>query len=555
MLMLAVMAYYALFFTRGIQQTGDSLGYALSIKTGEGLFHPHHLLYNPLVRPFYLILSAINSSCDAILAAQLHNILWAILAVLAAYILINHLYQSRRAGILAGLCLLLTRGFWGYTTQVEVYVPATACLIILVSHVITQKSLLMKKKDQIYMAVIFSMAIFFHQTNVLFCIPLAFYLIAEHGKSGFKVWLNIMIFSFIIVSSAYIIAFVISTGTLRLRWFKRFLFSYVKFKNPEWGKFSHFGPGGIRQLLESQVSTITVWPSTLAVSLAGAVMMAWHTIQIWKKNQYYKIRLFMIIWLIVYYLFFLWWLPSDSEFFIVTLVPIILLLFIFIFDLLNIKYWTLGTRHDIVILILTLIFCFFTFVNLFNVLRYHRSIGEDYKEAGRLMNITPPNCYILSTFSVYQHIRYYYNYNNTLILPHQYFYYHQTLPEKHRAIKNRCITISMEYILPGYTIGSMNGQTHPKEWMEWLNWLFNFQYNEAGHPVSCREFATFSSRKNAYLLIRPVQMPIEGLDDLFTMLDNAVQNLAGEDATPFMSWLHLHASFGSTRAVSARKDH
>jgi len=555
MIMLAVMAYYALFFTRGIQQTGDSLGYAISIKTGEGLFHPHHLLYNPLVRPFYLILSAISTSCDAILAAQLHNILWAILAVVATYIVINHLYQSRRGGILAGLCLLLTRGFWGYTTQVEVYVPATACLIILASHIITQKSLLMKKTDQIYMAIIFCMAVFFHQTNVLFCIPLAFYLYAEHGKPGLKIWLNMMIFSFIIVASVYVLAFVISTGTWRLKWFIRFLFSYTKFRNPEWGQFSHFGPEGIRQLLGSQASTITVWPGTLAVTLAGSVIMIWHAVQIWKKNRYYKIRLFLIIWLAVYYLFFLWWLPSDNEFFIVTLVPIILLLFIFIFDLLHIKYWTIGTRQDIAIFILTLIFCFFTFVNIFHVLRYHRTIGRDYLEAGRLVNITPSNGVILSTFSVYQHIRYYYDYNNTLILPHQYFYYHQPLSEKHRKLQNEIITLSMEYVQPGYTLGGMNGYTHPGEWMEWLNWLFKFHYDDNGHPVSCREFGTFASRENAYLMIRPVQMPVKGLEDLFDMLDNTVQTLGREDTTPFMSWLRLHASSVSVRTPAAGKDH
>ena len=113
------------------QQTADSLDYALSARTGRGIYHPHHLLFVPLVRVVQEGMISLGLAADPVVAGQLHNVFWAVVAVLSMFLLAQHLLSSTAGGLLAALFLLLARGFWLYSTQMEAYVPATGSLALL----------------------------------------------------------------------------------------------------------------------------------------------------------------------------------------------------------------------------------------------------------------------------------------------------------------------------------------------------------------------------------------------------------------------------------------
>jgi hypothetical protein len=109
--LVGTLVFLILLTTRAAEQTRDSLVYAYSAKTGSELFHPHHLLYTPVIRLFSLGLKAVCAACDEVIAAQLHNILWSTAGVLAFFWLVRHLLGTT-AGLLAGCLLLFMRGFW-----------------------------------------------------------------------------------------------------------------------------------------------------------------------------------------------------------------------------------------------------------------------------------------------------------------------------------------------------------------------------------------------------------------------------------------------------------
>jgi len=95
------------------------------------MFHPHHLLFIPIVHFIFLAVSSLGGPCDAICAAQFHNIMWAIVTVLSCYFAVRHLLVSNLFGVLAGISLLITQGFWMYSTQADVYIPAMGCLALI----------------------------------------------------------------------------------------------------------------------------------------------------------------------------------------------------------------------------------------------------------------------------------------------------------------------------------------------------------------------------------------------------------------------------------------
>ncbi|NMD10819.1 MAG: hypothetical protein GYA74_06560, partial [Acidobacteria bacterium] len=105
-------------------QTGDSLEYARAVRSGTNLFHPHHLLFNAVVRGFWLGLRSVFPSIDPIAAGQVHNILWALAALAAFFTIVRRLTGSTGAAAVFSLALFSALGFWQYATFVEIYIPS-----------------------------------------------------------------------------------------------------------------------------------------------------------------------------------------------------------------------------------------------------------------------------------------------------------------------------------------------------------------------------------------------------------------------------------------------
>ena len=61
------------------------MAYLTKARDGEGLFHPHHLIFNAAVRSVYLGLNSVTGIRDVVLAAQVHNLAFTFVALLAVY--------------------------------------------------------------------------------------------------------------------------------------------------------------------------------------------------------------------------------------------------------------------------------------------------------------------------------------------------------------------------------------------------------------------------------------------------------------------------------------
>jgi len=512
------------------QQTGDSLTYALSIATGERLFHPHHLLYNGLVRSFYLIINFLFPATDAVLAAQLFNIFWAIVSVISIYMIVKMISHSEILGILAACLLLVSFGFWMYTSQVEVYIPATGCLACLTAIIVSRKQQIQNRKKLIWFSILFGMAILFHQTNVLFCIPLVYLFVAFQGRQGFATSIQVVAGTGLSVLFIYIIVFIFSAGRWDLHWFIRFCKSYTYYANPDWGNVAHFSFTGMRKLVSSQMSNILYFHANsgfniklfFILPLGGAVVVN-SICKIKNRSIDSPFRLFLLLWMLTYYLFFLWWLPGDREFFIVTLVPIIILIFMSSHDLLSLVATHKWIQKGIYIVFAGLIASVFV-VNFKRVLPMHQSFGASYKEAKQLANHSSKEGVILAPYELHSHLKYYFPEKNALILPHHIFYNHKKMPYKYQKIAEKCRIVPLRYVQPENTIFQKNRTRIASEWCDWIAWLFNFQYNSSRRLIAYHQFHVVQNMKDQILIVEPVVQRIDGIQD-FLQISQKILNV------------------------------
>lgn len=105
----------------------DAYGYALAVERTpwRDLFHGHHLLYAPLCRAVFTVLHAMDPAQRAhpvLVAVSVANGLLS--AAVFAFFLARRLRMPSSIAALGAGMLLATYGFWRYTLEAEIYVPA-----------------------------------------------------------------------------------------------------------------------------------------------------------------------------------------------------------------------------------------------------------------------------------------------------------------------------------------------------------------------------------------------------------------------------------------------
>src|SRR5439155_2894544 len=296
------------------QQTADSLDYAVSARTGRAIYHPHHLLFVPLVRVVREGVAFLGMSPDPVAAGQLHNVFWAVVAVLSMFLLAEHLLSSTTGGVVAALFLLPARGFWLYSTQMEAYVPATGALALLAAWLLRRGRSPATPLLGVAVSLLLTLCILYHQSNVFICVPLAYWLVGEKGgRDPRRLW--ILGLSGVMVLLAYLLAFLHADveGSVPplspagsdpvLDRFVRFCLAYAFLPNPGWGTARNFSVLGVGRLIHSQIRDILTFPWSLrflvipgfATGLAGLV--SWHAVQARRGAGLAAERRFLLIWL------------------------------------------------------------------------------------------------------------------------------------------------------------------------------------------------------------------------------------------------------------------
>jgi len=537
-LLLALSAGLLLFSLRAQEQTADSLDYALSARTGSGMYHPHHLLFIPIVRLFLRGLASVGIGSDPILAGQIHNILWAIVTTVCLFFVAGRLLGSLFGAVAAATFLLVARGFWLYSTQLEVYVPATGCLALMTVLLLARPGDALGVGQGLLLSFLLALTVLYHQSSVIFCVPLGCCLIRR--REGERAWKNLWVLlpAGAVVLVAYFIAFRYTDVETRipdvlsvaqkttLGGFVRFCLAYGFYPQTGWGTFRNVSIMGVARLVHSQIQCLVTFPKILrfvvipGFGLLLAGLFLWNALRSAREADEAPARRFLLLWLSTYYAFFLWWFPGEREFFITPLFPLTLLAALAVRDLAGGRPWIRGASLGLV--------CAVAATNAAQtILPLHRDRGSSYAAASTLAGRLPAECLVVGDYSVGQNLRYYFGRERfwEAAMPLFYFYRGLPLPERYRPEREECLAVDLSFVSPAYTLGDLGAYGHPAEWTRFLTWLLGVEEGaRPGSAASCRRFESMGDiEESPYLRVYAERQAMDGLGDVFGRLDDAVE--------------------------------
>jgi len=499
-----------LFIFRSLEQTPDSLSYATAVRSGEGMFHPHHILFAPAVKGVYLMISAFCTSCNVILAAQIHNILWASLAIGGGYLAV---YRFTGATFTAGMVsslLAVSNGFWLFSTQAEVYVPATAPLILL-TPLLAGEGHKMDASRKIVAIFLLSLAVLYHQSNVLFCIPLFFLMSGESGMERLKAFLSIVLPAGMLVLLFYLGVFLSSGGGFSLARFVSFCIPYASHPNPEWGTSANFSILGAGRLVDSQLRDLIHIPEGTsifryaAVGLFSLFMLTLSGLAVYflKLGKISQNQIsFPVVWLFTYYLFNLWWLPGEEELFISTIFPLLLLAGTVLKSVCETFLDAESTRRTQYLLIAaTVAIGVVNFTT--TILPRSGDRGELYREAEAINDLSRNECAVIAGYGAVQNLSYYFDKKNAdeIEAPLLSIYRFGRPDRTLLSAEAGCLIVPAKYLSPSYSVAGYSGLADPPGWLKLVEWILGIEYLDNGDITRYRFVRRGASGE--YLVITP----------------------------------------------------
>jgi len=134
---LALVSFFVYRLTRTRHFGGDDTVFAtvvqrwLDMGAIEQVFlHPHHLVYNPVVAGWALLVRAVSGSVVVLDAGAAVSAAAAALAVAGIYLLLRKFAVADGISMLVATTLAATGGMWRYATRMEVYTLAAAGVVV-----------------------------------------------------------------------------------------------------------------------------------------------------------------------------------------------------------------------------------------------------------------------------------------------------------------------------------------------------------------------------------------------------------------------------------------
>ncbi len=131
---------------------------------------------------------------------------------------------------------------------------------------------------------------------------------------------------------------------------------YLNHPNPVWGTLDNVSPAGIKRLAIAQLSIIVAAPHALLGAAWRALIVGWLLLgtisvrSILKRQEGQAVRIGLLIWFFGLALFFLWWFPTEPEFHVLLLPPLLLLSFFGMHELAGIGRVTVKDGSRLVLL-------------------------------------------------------------------------------------------------------------------------------------------------------------------------------------------------------------
>lgn len=316
--------------------TFDALSYVLDVdhKPWYALFHPHHLAYGPFGVVIRNLAHITGWSDSARVPLQLVNACAGALGIAFFFILIHSLTKRIDLACCGALLTGANYAYWYYAVEVEVYTIAALFLLICLWFL---ARLLECPTPRVSAALGLaqSLAILFHQTNVLLCLPIMIALcLSTHNcitpdsqpqkpsrRSQFLMLsLAYALPLLLIVGGSYL---VIGVGVSGFRSWEQLLDWMLAYAHTGWWggtitseKWSDLGAG---------LAGTVAQPGGAALGLLLVGLLVLYLRHLLVRTSR-RLVLCLMLWLLTYGCFFFWWEPDNIEFWIASVPPAVLLL-------------------------------------------------------------------------------------------------------------------------------------------------------------------------------------------------------------------------------------
>lgn len=544
MLGLALVAVLA--STAALEQSNDALSYLVKARDGRRLLHPHHLLFNLAVRALYLGLDWAAGVRDIVLAAQVHNLASTFVALLAVYWIGRRWLGSRLLGLVGMAWYGSTTAIMVYASQAEVYVPAAALLGVAAAFFLALMDSPTSARARAGLVGAWVLAVLYHQTAVLFLVPVAVTVLVARDRALTRAAAAVSALAGAAVLAAYWLAYrVAERESGEVKSFLEFVFSYAVTPGVRWGSISNFSRSGVARLLESHVwglsTLIPTTPAVLAaIAVAGgaAVVLAWRL-----AGQRARLLLcFAVSWAATLLIFFLWWLPEETEFAVLSSLPISLAAIACTSTLLaSARLGPAGARAVAISLLAVAGLNFWGGLRL-EVLPRHRSRGEAYERARFLSTFDDGSTLRLNAFNLSGTLRFYFG--GTADSIHVVDNLERTLHVGGaraswmvRAAWDRVI-VDLAEIQPGRLHSGRSGFSEPSTWLRMVQWIFNLRADEGAWYADDWEIVA-DGRGNSYVVVRAGRRALSEPRQLLLQLVGQLEpGMPGRHA--FTRWLKAH---------------
>jgi len=272
----------------------------------------------------------------------------------------------------------------------------------------------------------------------------------------------------------------------------------------------------------------------LASGIGLIGLLWWHISGLTHASQRWKMRAFLVTWVLTYLAFFLWWLPSYQHPLLIVLPPILLLGILTVVDIslatprLSEKRMRLVVSSALMLLAVT---------NMYVAVRPRLSPSDSYWEAKELSEAAPGNARFLVSYRVWNHLRYYFDRQESARLakfPLVYFYQDKQLPATYHLDDNSLVFIDSGFVAPGYRLEGyssqpVNGFVRPDRWLAYISWLFGFESDSGGRIARARDFRVVRLREgNPYLLLLQEKKSVDNVSDFMRELETTLTSSGNE---------------------------
>ena len=404
--------FFILSLANNLSASHDSIHYLLDIIQGKELFHQHHLLYGILASKWMLLLPGVPKPY----AIESFTALWgsSVLAIVYAFFR-NRFHLLPIPAAMGSAIIGFSYGVWFYSVNIEVYMPPLF-FILCSLYVLTQKSISIH--DIRKMAVLHSLAILFHQVNVLFVLVPVYVIITNRRNLNLaSALLQYALIGIIVAGGMYFIAGWCIEGHNSfaewMHWMEGYAVGHgywqpLSAKTPVHVAtgFSHAFVGGhfifqipaVQQLFEasfrehgltdeiflsSKISPAGAW----ALAACSVVTVILLTGVVFRFIRFGKSILLqsgdvvkpLLLTILIYSIFFCFWMPEVLEFWILQMVLVWLLL-IGMLPLVRFPF-RIQVRNGLLVLAI-LMFS----INYFGSLRWLQDINNDwyYSETSKI---------------------------------------------------------------------------------------------------------------------------------------------------------------------------